>query len=309
MSFSADLKTELCSLETSACCKKAEALGMLLFGRAFGASEISLMTELQCVAMRYGDFIRELTGVVPVIKCSKAGNYKVYIDKKEDRLKVISFFGYTGSEVSLRVNHANFENASQDENGDTDDICCFKAFIRGAFSVCGSITDPEKDYHLEFTTPKAKLAADLSKIINETDLSVKTVIRSNSNVLYCKEAESIEMFIGVMGAGNTFVRMMQTRAMKELINRTNRRTNFETANLGRTIMAGMRQTELIEKILTKIKLTDMTEDLAQICTLRLDNPEASLDEIGKLASPPLSRSAVGRRFKKLDEIARELGLE
>ena len=83
MSFSADLKTELCSLDTSACCKKAEALGMLLFGRAFGAGEISLMTELQCVALRYGNSIRELTGTVPVIKCSKAGNYKVYIDKKE----------------------------------------------------------------------------------------------------------------------------------------------------------------------------------------------------------------------------------
>lgn len=298
MSFSADVKKELTQNISSACCYKAEAFGMLLYGRAFSITEISLMTESQEVAQRYASGIRDLTGVTPFIEETKAGNFKISVPEKEDRLKVLEFFGYTGKELALRVNLSNLEQTNED--------CCSKAFLRGAFLVCGSITDPEKDYHIEFTVTKAKLCDDLMQIIGDTGLKAKKIIRNNSFVLYSKEAESIEDFIGTMGAGNAFMHIVKTRAMKDIKNQINRRSNFESANMSRSIEAGLKQVSLIEEILEKITLEDMTADLSALCSLRLDNPDSSLDELGKMMKPELSRSAVSRRFKKLEKILQEL---
>lgn len=271
---------------------------MLIFGRNFGITEISLMTEIQSVAEHYCTSIRDLTGVTPMVTCSKAGNYKINIPTKADRIKILEFFGYTGKEITLRINLSNLEQSNED--------CCSKAFLRGAFLVCGSVTDPEKDYHIEFSVTKAKLCEDLMQIIGDLGLKCKKIIRNNSYVVYSKEAESIEDYIGTMGANNAFLEVMQTRAMKDIKNQINRRSNFESANMSRSIEAGLKQVTLIEEVLSKIKLSDMTKDLGDLCALRLENPDISLDELGKLMNPELSRSAVSRRFKKLEKIAAEL---
>jgi DNA-binding protein WhiA len=298
MSFSADVKNELANNISSACCYKAEAFGMLLFGRAFGLSEISLMTEFQSVAERYSSSVRDLTGVTPQTQRSGAGKYKVTIPTREDRVKILTYFGYTGKELSLRINLSNLEQTNND--------CCSRAFLRGAFLVCGSVTDPEKDYHIELSVTKAKLCDDLLQIIDDIGLKAKKIIRNNSYVIYSKDAESVEDFIGTMGANNAFLTVMQTRAMKNIKNQINRRSNFESANMSRSIEAGLKQVAVIEEVLNKISLDDMTEDLAALCKLRLENPELSLDEIGKMMVPELSRSAVSRRFKKLEKIAEEI---
>ncbi len=271
---------------------------MLIFGRAFSISEISLMTEIQAVAEHYCTSIRDLTGVTPELTCSKAGNYKINIPTRADRLKILEYFGYTGKEIALRINLSNLEQTNED--------CCSKAFLRGAFLVCGSVTDPQKDYHIEFSIAKARLCDDLMQIIGDLGLRCKKIIRSNSFVVYSKEAESIEDYIGTMGANNAFLEVMQTRAMKDIKNQINRRSNFESANLSRSIEAGLKQVAIIEEILSKIKLSDMTKDLEELCSLRLENPDISLDELGKMMNPELSRSAVSRRFKKLEKIAAEL---
>ena len=301
MSFSTDIKEELCELQiASACCKKAEALGMLIFSRAFSLSEMTFMTELNCIALHYCDLIKELTGVTPIISYSKAGNHKVRIDTREDRQKILEFFGYTGKEISLSINFANFENSDEEEN------CCYSAFVRGAFLICGNITNPEKEYHLEFNISRIKLASEFLTVLNEINLNMKTLTRNSTQLIYCKESETIEDCLGKIGATKSFFFLMETKALKQVKNKINRRTNFEAANLSRTIEAGMAQIELIEHILSKIKLTDMTEDLAELCTLRLENPEASIDELGKMMSTPLSRSAVSRRLKKLKDIKEEI---
>ena len=144
------------------------------------------------------------------------------------------------------------------------------------------------------------------QVIGDLGLRCKKIIRNNSYVVYSKEAESVEDYIGTMGANNAFLEIMQTRAMKDIKNQINRRSNFDSANLKRSIDAGLKQASLIEKVLTKIKLSDMTKDLAKLCELRLENPDISLDELGKMMTPELSRSAVSRRFKKLEKIAEEL---
>lgn len=298
MSFSADLKNELCSVNTTLCCLKAETFGLLLFGRSFSLREISLLTELNCVAERYCNNIRMLTGVSPAVKRTEAGNYKIYIEKQCDRDKIIEYFGYSGKEIVLRVNLSNLEN--------TEEECCFKAFIRGAFLSCGSISNPQKDYHIEFNIQKIKLCEDLKKIIDESGLKAKSIARPGGFMLYCKEAEGVEDYIGAMGATASFFYVMETRAVKTVKNQINRRTNFEAANLSRTIDTGLAQADLINDILSKIELTDMTEDLSELCRLRLDNPDITLENLGKMMTPPLSRSAVSRRFKKLEKIKEEL---
>ncbi len=271
---------------------------MLLYSRSFGLSEISLMTESKSVAERYSSSIRDLTGITPLVTESKAGNYKVTIPTKDERAQILDFFGYTGKELSLRINLSNLEQTNND--------CCSRALLRGAFLVCGSVTDPEKDYHIEFSVQKAKLCNDLMQIIDDIGLKAKKIIRNNSYVIYSKDAESVEDFIGTMGANNAFLKVMQTRAIKNIKNQINRRSNFESANMSRSIEAGLKQTALIEEVLKTIKLDDMTEDLSSLCKLRLENPDLSLDELGKLMNPELSRSAVSRRFKKLEKIAEEL---
>ncbi len=298
MSFSADVKKELTQNISSACCYKAEAFGMLLFGRAFSLPEISLMTEFSAVAERYSAAVRDITGVTPLVETTKAGNYKIIIPFRDDRVKILEHFGYTGKELALRVNLSNLEQSNED--------CCSRAFLRGAFLVCGSITDPEKEYHIEFNVAKSKLSDDLLMIIEDLGLKAKKIIRNNSYVLYSKEAESIEDFVGTMGANNAFMHIVHTRALKDIKNQINRRSNFESANMSRSIEAGLKQVAVIEEVLGKIKLSDMTKDLADLCSLRLENPDISLDEIGKMMTPPLSRSAVSRRFKKLEKIAEEL---
>lgn len=301
MSFSTEIKEELCELQNaSACCKKAEALGMLIFGRSFSLTEISFMTELNCVATRYCSLIYDLVGVQPIITYSKAGNHKVRIDTEEDRKKVLDFFGYTGKELSLSINFGNFENSDEDEN------CCYAAFVRGAFLICGNITNPEKEYHLEFNISRIKLASEFITVLKEINLNMKTLTRNSTQLIYCKESETIEDCLGKIGATKSFFFLMETRAIKQVKNKINRRTNFEAANLSRTIEAGIAQIELIQHILSKIELKDMTEDLAELCSLRLENPEASIDELGKMMSTPLSRSAVSRRFKKLKDIKEEI---
>ena len=141
------------------------------------------------------------------------------------------------------------------------------------------------------------------QIIGDLGLRCKKIVRNNSYVVYSKEAESIEDYIGTMGANNAFLEVMQTRAMKDIKNQINRRSNFESANMSRSIEAGLKQIAVIEEILSKIKLSDMTKDLEELCSLRLENPDISLDELGKMMNPELSRSAVSRRFKKLEKIA------
>ena len=125
-------------------------------------------------------------------------------------------------------------------------------------------------------------------------------IDPNEKILYLESGKDTSVH------RHAFLEIMQTRAMKDIKNQINRRSNFESANLSRSIEAGLKQVAVIEEILEKIKLSDMTKDLEELCTLRLENPDSSLDEIGKMMNPELSRSAVSRRFKKLEKIAAEL---
>lgn len=295
MSFSENIKKELCAVKSNPCCQRAECYGLLLFGRAFSLNEISILTQSPETADLYAGYIKKLFSVIPNFSCSRARKYTVSITNRKDCAKILNEFGYTGKETALRINYANFENE-----------CCISAFIRGAFLSCGFATDPKKDYHIEFITSKQNLAFDLKRLIEELPVTPKQLRRKSGYALYIKDGESIEDILGYMGATRSFLHMMNVRASKDMRNKINRQYNFESANLNRTIDANMVQIENINTIIRLGSLDSIASDLAHLANLRLENKEATLAELGEMMNPPISRSAVGRRFKKIEVIANEL---
>ncbi len=295
MSFSENIKEELCALESELCCQKAECFGLLLFGRSFSKTEISILTQSPDVADRYAALVTKLCDVRPQTSRSRAGKYTVCIDKPADIVKVLSFFGYTGGEIALRINYANLENE-----------CCLAAFLRGVFLAAGIVTDPERDYHLEILTPRQKLSLDLKRIIEDFGVTPKQIRRKSGYALYVKDGESVEDILGFMGASQSFLRMMTIRASKDMRNKINRQMNFEAANLSRTIEANMTQLDDIYTVSRLQSLDLLPDELPRLAALRLENREATLSEIGEMMTPPLSRCAVDRRFKKIHAIAAAL---
>lgn len=296
MSFSQDVKSELALLtDLSDCCMKAEAYGMLLFGKYYSLTRIGLLTENKNVANAYSLFCRECCTVKPRQTKTKAGNYSLSVSSSSDITKIMTAFGQSKQNVTLRINRSNFE-----------DDCCYAAFLRGVFLSCGTIADPMKNYHLEFVIPFQKLTTDFATLLGDMGLSPKIVQRGNANVVYFKDSENIEDFLTLIGAASSSLELMGVKMMKDVRNKINRKINFETANISRTVNASMAQISAIEKI-EKIKgLSWLPDQLKEIAIIRKNNPDMSLDEIKNELDVEISRSGVNHRLNKLIKIADEL---
>ncbi len=296
MSFSQDVKSELALLtDLSDCCMKAEAYGMLLFGKYYSLTRIGLLTENKNVANAYSLFCRECCKVKPRQTKTKAGNYSLSLSSAADITQVMKTFGQSKQNVTLRINRANFE-----------DDCCYASFLRGVFLSCGTIADPMKNYHLEFVIPFMKLTNDFATLLGDIGLTPKIVQRGNSYVVYFKDSENIEDFLTLIGAASSSLELMGVKMMKDVRNKINRKINFETANISRTVNASMAQIAAIEKI-EKIKgLSWLPDQLKEIAIIRKNNPDMSLDEIKNELSGEISRSGVNHRLNRLIKIADEL---
>lgn len=297
MSFSSDVKNEILSAEIETnCCLHAFAYGMMLFSRAFSYYDMYLLTEHSGVAEKYAELMTTVCGIKPSFSKSDAGKYKIEIKNKEDRLKVLKTFGYDRKNGASRINWSNFT-----------DECCKIAFLKGAFLTCGTVNDPNKNYHLEFVVPYLNLSRDLNLFINDyDDLNVvpKSVTRNSNYVIYFKDSESIEDLLTVMGAFNSSLEIMGVKMYKDVRNNVNRKLNFESANLDKTISAASKQTDAIIHIKKTVGLSYLSDDLKEIAELRLENPDMSLRELGEILSTPISRSGVNHRLQKICDIAK-----
>lgn len=302
MSFSSEIKDELIKIENMPdCCTHAMAYGMFLFGRSFTLSDISLMTDNESVAKKYLFLAEKACGIKAELSVSRAGKYTVFFDGDDERNKVLSTFSCTGTERIRRIDRGNLTNDSADKEEITS--CCDAAFLRGAFLSCGTASDPNKSYHLEFVIPYKTLSFDLMKILNDYGIKAKHMVRRYVNVIYIKDSESIEDLLTMMGAHIASMEVMNIKIYKDVRNLTNRRNNFENANLSRTVFASFDQVSAIQKIMGNGIFCTLSEDLKQVATLRIDNPDASLREIGEMCEPKMSRSAVNHRLKKLISIS------
>ncbi len=296
MSFSQDVKSELALLtDLSDCCMKAEAYGMLLFGKYYSQSRIGFFTENKNVADAYVTFCKEYCKVKTRTVRTKAGNYSISIPLQSDIVKVMKSFGQSRQNITLRINRANFE-----------DDCCYASFLRGVFLSCGTIADPMKNYHLEFVIPFLKLTNDFATLLGDMGLSPKIVERGNAYVVYFKDSENIEDFLTIIGAASSSLELMGVKMMKDVRNRINRKVNFETANISRTVNAAMTQIAAIEKIENTKGLSWLPEQLREIALIRKENPDMSLDEIKNELGGEISRSGVNHRLNRLIKISKEL---
>lgn len=180
--------------------------------------------------------------------------------------------------------------------------CCKRALIKGAFLGGGTVINPQKTYNLELTTPYPGLAKDIQELLKEAGFSFKSVTRKGKEVLYLKNSESISDFLSYIGAFRAQMELLNVKIEKEIRNEFNRAANSETANLEKTIAASVEQVRVIEEIQKRIGLENLPDDLKEIAKLRLAHKEASLSELGRMMNPPLTKSGINHRMKKLMQL-------
>lgn len=184
--------------------------------------------------------------------------------------------------------------------------CCRRAFLRGVYLGRGSLTNPRKQYHLEIVTDSFQQAAVVQSCMETFGLSPGVVQRKRHVTLYLKDGGQISQFLNLLGGHTALLRLENVRVVKGMRNQVNRLVNCETANMDKTLEASLRQVENIRLIQAKAGLDSLSKDLREVALLRLEYPYSSLKELGQALDPPLSKSGVNHRFRKLEEIAEDL---
>lgn len=312
MSFSADIKSELSRIETGKkCCMLAEIAGFVRMCGTVkfsggGRLDLKLTTENPAIARLFMKRIKSYFGVGADLQIGqntlmKNGHvYELTIGSEANAEQILRETGI------LRVR----EGCNYFPDDISADLiktkCCKKGYLRGAFMGAGTISNPEKGYHLELVCNSEPLANDLKRLINGFGLKSKIVNRKNYYIVYLKESEQISDFLALLGAHSHVLEFENVRIVKELRNKTNRIVNCENANLDKTVNSAAKQIDDIKLIEKKRGLAFLPDKLRETAKLRLENPEASLKELAEMSDPPLKKSGINHRLKKIEEIARKL---
>lgn len=294
MSFSSQLKDELCSIRPSGCCKAAQCYGMLMFSRSFSFENISILTENEQVAGCYSKLLRLTFDVTAAVTRSGADRefLSVSVTGGADRTKIMHSFGYTKQDRELRITESFVRKD-----------CCAGAFVRGAFLVSGSITDPNKGYHLEFSVSENTSAGELTRLLVSCGFAPRTTRRNGSSVIYFKGSDQIEDLLTFMGAGSGALEIMNIKIYKDFRNLANRRANCEVANIEKTVSAAAPQLKAIEFLKSSGIIEELTPELKEAARLREENPELSLRDLAEMTADKVSRSGFNHRLAKLVKIA------
>lgn len=249
--------------------------------------------------------IKTLYGISPKIhlkKFNKLGkNYKYYIkiaDKDVCQL-MLEDTAYISKSGDLTIDRG-LKKSCRKTSRQKQNI------LRTAFLMCGSVSNPEKNYHLEMVFSASEMARDIAAAMNEMDLNAKIIQRKNSFVVYLKGAEEIGDFLTFICATSSILNFYNIKIIKEMRNNVNRVVNCETANIGKTVNAASRQISCIEKIKERVGLDSLPKDLYEAAVLRMENPDLSLQDISLLCDPVISKSGLNHRFKRIEKIAQEL---
>ncbi|SHH92594.1 hypothetical protein SAMN02745196_01959 [Clostridium collagenovorans DSM 3089] len=311
MSFSAKVKREACRVPITS---KEEAISVLsgimkVSGSiALGANKqvsFKVNTENAAIARFIFKVLKEYFGIHTRLLVRRSNSLKknnVYMVVITEDMNVKEFL----KEIRVLEESDSFivDYSIPSEFIDTDEKR--KAYIRGAFLGGGSISNPEKTYHLEFVTHNEKYANNLSRVVNTYGLFSKVIQRKNSFVIYIKEGEQIVDVLNIIGAHTSLLYLENVRIMKEMRNNVNRLVNCETANLSKTVNAACRQIESIKLIEREIGLQRLPQNLREIAELRLKYPDEALKELGMMLDPPVGKSGVNHRLRRIEKIAGEL---
>ena len=302
MSFSFDTKNELCRLPVQRlCCARAEAYGILLYCNTFHASEVRIVTENPNFAARLPRLFQRAFNLrfdrQPEEGAEGKLIFQITDGKKLDH--IVNLLGYDPRQNP--VLHINF--------GMVEEECCRAAFLRGVFFAGGSITDPLKRYHLELTTSHLQVSRELEVLLRECGYPPKSVTRNGSFVTYFKQSDQIEDFLTLIGAPVAAMNVMSAKMEKDLRNSVNRRLNCDSANLDKAVEAAMEQLEAIRKLAAAELLEKQPDKLQQTAALRLAYPELTLSELAAEFDPPVTKSCLNHRLRKLVELAKHLPVQ
>jgi len=294
MSFAGDVKTELCrSSLNRKCCARAEAYGVLLYCNTFHAQLARIITEHEGFAARLPLLFQKAFRVEFDQISDGPGKRSLSVTGPEKLSAIHRAFGLDPNALALHVNYAVLEEP-----------CCRFAFLRGAFLAGGSVTDPAKDYHLELSTSHKSVSRELLALMREEGLEPKSSSRKGSQMIYFKQSNYIEDFLTAIGAPVSAMRVMTAKLEKDLNGSINRQVNCDAANLDKTVEASQTQIEAIRRLQASGQLDHLPEKLQQAAQLRLQYPEYTLAQLAQQHDPPVSKSTLNHRLRRLLELGR-----
>lgn len=289
MSFSSDAKAELCRVPlTRRCCARAEAYGVLLYAGSFSPTEVRIVTESEDFAARLPKLFQKAFSVR--FDAQESGSKSIFRITDGQKLAVIlEALGYDPDQhYALHVNFALLEEE-----------CCRASFLRGAFLAGGSVTDPLKRYHLELATPHLQAGREVEALLRDMGYEPKNVQRQGNGVTYFKQSDHIEELLTRIGAPAAAMEVMAAKVEKEMRNTVTRQINCDSHNADKTVAAAQEQMNAIRRIAKDYGLDALPEPLKDAALLRIANPEASLADLATLSYPPVTKSCLNHRFKKI----------
>jgi len=301
-SFSANAKAEICrNIPQKHCCALAECFGVLLFCNSFSSDTVRIITESREFAQALPKLFKKAFSVTFDIQPEgdASGKMVFQIHAPEKLSAVMEACGFQPKDtLALHINLALVE-----------EDCCKTAFLRGAFLAGGSVTDPEKGYHIELTTTHHSVAREAYTLMQEVlGFYPKTAQRGGGQVLYLKQSEQIADCLTYIGAPVAAMGIMEARLEKELNNKVNRRCNCDEANTSKVVEAAQEQLSAIRALQEKGLYEHLPQKLMQAAEARIENPEASLTELAQMMEPPITKPAMNHRLKKLVQMAQEASL-
>ena len=307
MTYALLAKNELARREFGArCCQCAELAAFIRMGGNIQISgrrlTLNVVTSNPAVARRIFTLFKNVFNlsseiiVRKKIKLKKNNVYLIRISEQSKVKEVLSCLGLMEGGILIRELDSSISKRK----------CCRRSYLRGAFLAAGSVSNPESSYHLEIYTDYREQAEQLVSLIETFNLKPKITTRKNGFLVYIKDSEQIVVLLNIIGAHSALLNFENIRIVKGIRNSINRLVNFETANVNKTVDAAVKQSEYIKLIDRAVGVDSLPAPLRELAELRLQHPEASLQELGELLAPPLGKSGVNHRMRKLEKMARQL---
>jgi len=308
MSFSNEVRNELAHIiPGKTCCQRAELAALLalrgdIMENEVGSQVLQVEAETAASARKVYRLLKDRCQLKPNVRMEERKRFKqtrfyvaeAQVDDKD--LQLMEEMGLLGSGGMIK---RDVDWTLLGKN------CCKRAYLRGIFMCKGFINRPEGNYHLEIVLNDTRMAQDMKKILSKLDVEARIGERKNNLIVYIKDSEKIVDFLRVVEASKSLLDFENVRIIKSMRNQVNRQVNCETANLGKTIDASVRQVELIENLIEKLGINKIPHQFRDLAILRINHPDSTLKELGTMMNPPLTKSGVAYRMRKLETFAEE----
>ncbi len=295
MSFCSDIKNELAEIKIHKCCREPLTYGFLLFSRSFNIKKICMQTENERTARLYAEMLKKVYDAETEVVSGGGSRttWRAQVPSEADRLRILA-----------SVDFGIYDGAINPEVFSRE--CCAASFIRGAFLACGHLTDPAVGYRVDFPVKDRRMAEELQKLLSENYITSNISTRGKGYVVYIKRSEMVVNLLTVMGASARSLELIETTIIKSVKNNMNRARNCDSGNIGRTVEASIAQRRAIDALEKADRLQSLPPELYAAAVLRRDNPDASLKELCKLSSEPITVSGLNHRLHRIIEIYEDM---